>query len=374
MSRSLRRFAGLQLFLCIVLSAGCGGSRRERLALPKIAPSESFAESDILPHTEGELKPGRNYVYCATFQLAWDEMESKVFKQPVALSGDPALAIILNSHGQPQVKLDVASYVALAGVANDHLISHIRTEIEQKFPAADIVPPKAEENALIAFAVLIKSLPFSEAFDPLKEPIPFRHAAGVTNIAGFGFRGDLPESTPRTRGLLAQVDVLSHTSSDDFVVRLKPQTVSDQILLAKLPRPMTLAAAIEAVKSRIKNQDPSATRIGADETLAVPLIALGVRKRYAELEGRNVENSPWKEQHYYLDRAEQDIRFRLDEYGAELSSTAHVSYKSAVAHAEIRPRTFVFDGPFLLLLRNGAAEPYFAMWIETPELLVKAGR
>ena len=38
-----------------------------------------------------------------------------------------------------------------------------------------------------------------------------------------------------------------------------------------------------------------------------------------------------------------------------------------------RPRQFIFDGPFLIYLKQQSSDvPYFAMWIETAEVLEKA--
>lgn len=67
---------------------------------------------------------------------------------------------------------------------------------------------------------------------------------------------------------------------------------------------------------------------------------------------------------------QQTIRFRLDECGAVLKSEAAAATKSAEALDE--PRQFVFDRPFLILLeRREAANPYFALWVDNPELLVR---
>lgn len=66
----------------------------------------------------------------------------------------------------------------------------------------------------------------------------------------------------------------------------------------------------------------------------------------------------------------QSVRFRLDEYGAILKSQAAGVVKCAVKQRK-KPRQFVFDKPFLILLeRKGAGQPYFALWVDNAELLV----
>ena len=68
--------------------------------------------------------------------------------------------------------------------------------------------------------------------------------------------------------------------------------------------------------------------------------------------------------------AVQNIRFRLDEHGAILKSEAADGEEVRVRKPK-KPRQFIFDKPFLILLeRKDAAQPYFALWVDNPELLV----
>ena len=62
--------------------------------------------------------------------------------------------------------------------------------------------------------------------------------------------------------------------------------------------------------------------------------------------------------------AAQQIRFRLDETGALLSSEG--------ATARVAPkRDIVAWKPFLVLVeRDGSDHPYFALWVDNAELLV----
>jgi hypothetical protein len=361
---------GLEATLLLV-AIGCGGpSPPTQRPLPSIVPAESLVETDVVPHTEGMITPGRNYVYCVTFQMAWDEMEFDIFKEPVVLAGPPPLAEILNRHSRPAVKLDDRSYLARAGFADARIVADIRREISEKFPSADIKIPDADPKSVVAYAFLEKSLPFKEAFDRLSEPITFMHAAGSTQVAAFGIRG---EAEHRIR-LLRQIVVLSYASDDDFVLRLKASAEADELVLAKVAPEETLSSTIESVKRRVKEHPPQGylAELQWEEAFAVPVVSLGVLRRYTELEGRDLENSPWRERGYKLVRATQGIQFRLDETGASLSSSAGLAVASAPAP---KPRKFILDRPFLLYLQSTeSSEPYFALWIETPELLAKFGR
>ena len=78
----------------------------------------------------------------------------------------------------------------------------------------------------------------------------------------------------------------------------------------------------------------------------------------------------------YIADARQTIQFRLDEYGAELISDtqSHVADNGHGPSLEIdplKPRHFIFDRPFLLVLRERQAEsPYFLAWIGNADLML----
>ena len=252
------------------------------------------------------------------------------------------------------MKLDDESYLARAGLVSQGILEEIRREVRQRFPRSEFTVPDADAQSIVAYAFLEKSLPFAEKFDRLGESIRFAHAGGTAQIAAFGFRGDLKEAAPRTNRLLGQVSVLSFANSNDFVVQLKPKASGDSIVLAKVPPEPTLEATIKAIKRRIDAGGEHDSYVGSNEIVAIPLISLGVLRRYAELEDRTVENSPWREENYYVKHADQEIRFRLDETGAAVSSLARNEYAKSAPTSRPEPRAFVFDRPFLLWLQHKA--------------------
>jgi serine protease inhibitor len=66
----------------------------------------------------------------------------------------------------------------------------------------------------------------------------------------------------------------------------------------------------------------------------------------------------------------QLVQFKFNEEGAKLKSEAVAVTKSAILVGHESPQ-LIFDKPFLILMeRKGAANPYFALWVDNPELLV----
>jgi hypothetical protein len=107
---------------------------------------------------------------------------------------------------------------------------------------------------------------------------------------------------------------------------------------------------------------------GGEDALVIPLLNFDLWQEYDALYKEVVTPGPLQDGRVVL--AIQDIRFRLDECGAILKSEARMVEKKCEAKSD-GPRQFIFDKPFLLLLeRHGAKQPYFAIWVDNPELLV----
>jgi hypothetical protein len=44
----------------------------------------------MVAHPEAEIIPGRNTVYCASFQLTWNVLVDEIIKTPLKLEGNPS--------------------------------------------------------------------------------------------------------------------------------------------------------------------------------------------------------------------------------------------------------------------------------------------
>ena len=108
----------------VLLCSACGPASRPK-TLPPLQSAETLTETDVLPHIEGAITPGRNYVYCPTFQMAWDELCDGVIKSPPQLAGDPPMAAILNRTELPELGLEDSSFFAKAGLAKGGVLSDI---------------------------------------------------------------------------------------------------------------------------------------------------------------------------------------------------------------------------------------------------------
>ena len=141
------------------------------------------------------------------------------------------------------------------------------------------------------------------------------------------------------------------------------------IVLAKIAPAETLQKTIEAVRARMASSKlkPWEQSLEAKEPLVVPVLNFEVLREYDELKGKEITTAgPLKEM--LIAVAIQSIRFRLDENGAVLKSEAALAASRGMPPKKLRQ--FIFDKPFLILLqRKDAAQPYFALWVDNPELL-----
>ena len=111
--------------------------------------------------------------------------------------------------------------------------------------------------------------------------------------------------------------------------------------------------------------------MGPNDILMVPKFNFDLTRRFHEVCGRGLlVRNPAIAKDLLIVSALQNIRFQVDEKGVRLRSEAHMSL--ACSGPPSPEHIMIFDRPFLLVLKRvGAKAPYFTMWVDNPELLVK---
>ena len=97
--------------------------------LPPARPSSDFLATDVLPYPTGAIVAGRNYVYCATFLLAWEDAGRIFGNHPLRIAGDPPMVLELNRHTFDHRNLSEESFVARAGPGDEGFRDRLREEI-----------------------------------------------------------------------------------------------------------------------------------------------------------------------------------------------------------------------------------------------------
>ena len=143
-----------------------------RPATPQMTP---ICSSIMTPHLEAKISPGENLIYCASFQLAWNQLQDRIIRAPIQLSGNPRDAAILNCQQIKEDALPAGAYLAKAGQLTQDFLTALNRELKNKFgPNA---PPEVKEpnarGAFLAYAYLYKAMTFPREFEALEEPIIF---------------------------------------------------------------------------------------------------------------------------------------------------------------------------------------------------------
>ena len=316
----------------------------------------------VTPHLEVSHATPRNLVWCATFQFTWNELCDHL-GEDIHMANEPPAVAVLNKKSAAKKDLDEASYYVACGRVKDSTIAKISRDMAAKFGVRPkSLPPRAglDPHAVVAYAYLAKDLLFGTPFEPIRRPFVFADVP----VAAFGVQ-EQKRGMKADEGfdeILKQVTVWDYEGPEDFVIELKSTSPGDRLILAKVRPAATLDATIRAVQARMSKA--VAEELTPGDVLEVPKLNFDLRRSYDELCGRplKLKNTPFSSQLMLL-WAEQSIRFKLDEKGAELRSEASSGIACSKPSTPRPKFRLVFDKPFLLMLqRADSTRPYFVLW------------
>lgn len=324
-----------------------------------------LAHTQVTARLEQPLVDGTNALFCSTFQLAWNELRI-AFGGVVRLDGDPQLALDLERPGPIADEMDAASCVVGGGVGAPFL-AKLDRELRQKFGDRDdfMLPARLDPGAVLAYAYLSKDLEFATPFAVNRQAgIMFR---GGERVAHFGIWMEGEDKIRNQRA--KQVIVHHYGNGGAFVLELLTKTESDRLIIARIPRGPTLLDTVDAAMTHA-NQKPGffarmrgKTELDSSEAMRIPIIQVDLIRSFVELAGRKLVG-----QDAFVQEAKQRIRMSLDEKGAILRSAGVI----VTPRGGPPPRRFICDQPFLVvMIRKCQRYPYFALWLEDPELFIK---
>lgn len=321
------------------------------------ANAENLTKTIVSPTLDRPIQEGKNIIWCATFQLAWDQLRVAT-NGPVQFEKGNKTADTLNAGKISPNDLDDKSYIALAGKGQT-TISNIKEALKTKFSGAarpNLLPASLDENQWILYAYLFQHLPFKHAFTRMEYPFTFSDV----EVTSFGIYQYLPDIQENEALMAKQVLIYDYRGIDDFIVELMPSNGEHRIILAHIPPLGNLKSMVNSVRSRCSNSKP--TKMLESSTLKIPIINFHVLKTYSEFQGSTISSTNPEINGTPFGIAIQSIRFKLDETGAVLKSE-DIAFLSA-------SQDLVFRKPFLILLeKRNSSSPYLAIWVENEELL-----
>jgi len=333
------------------------------------ADVSTLKDTRLFATPDAPLVAHQNVLWCGTLQLAWNEAINLVGEK-LQFSRPSEEVEQLNLQNFTKKDLDSNSYVAIADFERNGVESEIKKALWNTFhgvASPDLIPSSPAHpgpDDFVAYAYLFKDLSFSEPFAENK-PLLF----DGKSVESFGFTENLDALNA---AVFSQVQIMDYVSKDDFVIELKPKSLEDQFILAKVPPQSTLKATIHDVLERLqKGKTITATK---QDRMAVPKLNFDLKSQFPELAGLELVPSPTAHVHRLtLSSVSQNVRFQLNEQGVKLKSEAEMTMKTTVILLTNQPHKLIFDQPFLILIKRvSSPQPYFALWVGNSTLLVPA--
>lgn len=331
---------------------------------------------EIAPTLDVELDGTHSVVYCPTLQIAWDGFEG-IVGGPVAMQKQDDLVRKLNDSSCPTGVVPEQAHVAMAGYADQGIVAALKEALHKKFGAAAPELPAIfsdPRTVIVTYSYLCRTLPFPKKFARSKTlPLDFRSGNKTCPVHFFG----APQRT--ADDFASQVEILHYSGDNDFIIQLSSQIQDEFIVLAKIPKPDTLASGVETIRTCLEGERTGFTKLGVKgkkefylntlsqgDLLAIPVVDLNVQTNFPQLCDRLFTNPGFEK--VWLHQVYQDVSVKMDEAGATVRSTA---YDSGFGGGSAKPRGFLFDRPFLLTLwKKDAKQPYLAVWIAATDVLV----
>jgi len=359
--------------------------------LPKPDPQNNQAEEktilksaniEITPIVDCKITKGKNIIYCNSFELAWKRLCFDITRGPVVLEKPPEYINFLNHGVSDEINLDPNHYVAQAGFINDGIVAKINDELKTKF--GDIAPKITSDlppDGIIAFAYLLKNIEFKYIFDDIAEPLQFKFSNGShSNVAAFGlkkFNSKTSFEVNQRQAKESQVEVAYYDKNNGFILRLYPSKIKSIITISTLPPLETLRKTYIQVNS-IYTANEEKRHLELGDTFQIPKIDFKINHSYEELLGQHILNDfpANSDKCYFISKAMQYINFSLNEKGAKLESMAQIDHDRGLRDP-IPPQDFIVNGPFIIYMTElfedqmGNGKPYFMMYVDNDELLVK---
>ena len=346
---------------------------------PPVAPAtlENLKATEVVATLEQPISKGKNAVWCASFLAVWKTLAQQPVEDPFSLKDAEDMAASLNRAPDPRATIPTEALYVASGWVHQGIIEQIQKEVVQKFPTKPAPTfPEATADCFIAYSYIEAGVKFSLPYFQNRQPLEFVDSRGQkTPVMSFGIR---PEDDYAYYELRRQPRILFCKRDQgrkilEFAIDLCPASKSAQIVVARIDREPTLAAAISRInkeeldRERLKRIKPDFANglqgVGPNDVLLVPDVSLLLSHHFSELEGKTFTNAKLKGQR--LDIAQQDILFRLDRSGAELKSESKSICRPSPSH-------YVVDSPFLIYVsQRGSRTPFFALWIDNAEVLSK---
>lgn len=230
------------------------------------------------------------------------------------------------------------------------------------------------ENSYTIYSMLFKKFTFITPFDELASSTFKKNDKEITQNIVVNNSNDVQDNNIKyikyfginvgsNKNLYNNVDVLFYNNNSDFAVKLKTKE-GDEVLLYRTNNSESFNELFNQMQNKTNSYTENKSFAKGDE-LKVPYIDVDTIINYDELCGKEIKGTNG----LYIVNALQNVKFNLNERGGNLISEALTTddYKNTPQ------RYFNFDNKFILFLKEeNKANPYFALKVDTTDILVKS--
>lgn len=379
-----RRMKFFYLILLFVLSV-CACTSNNLTTKPAVeqAPAtdlvvEQPKVTDITPVLNTPIVKGRNLIYCASMQLAWNEM-SRAFKSPVLLEGNkvpPYSKDLNNTQLLGQVSID--EYIVASG-SPKQINQKIAKEMEAKFQTTPTYMFD-EKHEFAIYAYLEKQLPFNH---------PFKESSFVFDkkirVKSFCSDNERPEVIAQCALLMYAFTNKRNLNKNEFIIRVTPKNENEEIILASVRPAQTLLKTFQKVETWVEKGtfkegfiQPAngkteyfnfPIQLSYGHYIDIPKFNFRYEHEFLDLKGITIKNNGTT-----IREARQSIKFAMNESGAEVfSGFATVADSVGTEDVRFEIPNLIFSKPFLLYLKEKKSkQPYLVIWIDNASILIPA--
>lgn len=171
------------------------------------------------------------------------------------------------------------------------------------------------------------------------------------------------------------IHLIEYNNPDDFIINLRTSDSEDEMIFAKIPPLRTFRKTVEYVFSRFKKNHQKMYFMPGDQ-LALPQTSFQITSSIPSMEKNPLKNK--SKENWFLSKVIQQYKI-----GWELLSRTKSNSSSSkpfltknihIEHYKMNSdRKFIFDKPFLCILRKKNTEkPYAILWIYDTRFFYKA--
>jgi len=339
----------ITLCLLLLMLAACCANK----------PSPRYNGSQF-NYTPGNVEG--NYVWGAAMNLAWNELGENIVKAKIELDTQDEAALEtlqkLNDPAVSKADIDEASYYVKSGYGQQ-TVDTINLECRAKFPQK-IIPDliyQLGDRDILSYAYLLKEVQYAVKFK--QQELRFDDEW----VKGFAADAESYQN----------VMVLRYEGEDRFIVSIKLQDASDQIILAKgypMDRPDSLLTLLPELVPTGKSWEEAGKLMNRKDVFQAPMLSLSCERSYDEMLGKKLKNKAFRA--YEIALMKEIIKFDMDEKGAKVENEAVIGMvTSANPNAfQYQPKIMILDKPYWVVMKRASSDhPYFLLGVNNHQLM-----